>query len=126
MGIFCIWKREFSNHENDLLDLEKKIPNFEKVHFLILEMVSFPDLEIAFPIFGKKTADACRDRVYGILDPCGQRKLHFESGFSHFCHNSNPDREINSTRDSDLHVAIYVFLKLLLIDDLCAFYLTYV
>ena len=46
MGLFCFWKREFPNSESYLLDLEKRFPNFEKVHFLILEMLFFPDLEM--------------------------------------------------------------------------------
>ena len=49
MDLFCFWKKEFPNYESHLLDLEKRFPNFEKVHFLILEMLFFPDLEILFP-----------------------------------------------------------------------------
>ena len=44
MGLFCFWKREFPTSESYLLDLEKRFPNFEKVHFLILEIL-FPNLE---------------------------------------------------------------------------------
>ena len=72
MGLFCFWKREFPTSESYLLDLEKRFPNFEKVHFLILEMLFFPDLEILFPNLEKKTCGlkhltVCRGRALALV-----------------------------------------------------------
>ena len=65
MDIFCFWKKESPNYESHLPDLEKRSLNLEKVHFPILEMLVFPDLESSFPNLEKnmwpETAD-CIER----------------------------------------------------------------